>query len=176
MDSRQGRGALLAAAWCGTFAVTSIRADEVVEVWGECSHGEQTVAYTDDPSRIDNARRTGLVVMQWDYHLYSIEAPGSDEGYFINHSCDPNLWFRDAFTLVARRAVSEGDELTLDYALFEADRDWTSAWACVCGSSQCRGTITGRDWQRPELQGRYAEHFTPLFNKRIARHRRDPDE
>ena len=151
-----------------------IRANEVVEVWGERFRGEQTVEYTDDLNRIKDARRTGLIVMQWDDDLYSIETPGADEGYFINHSCDPSLWFHDAFTLAARRVVTEGDELTLDYALFEADNDRAAAWACACGSSHCRRAITGRDWQRPEVQSRYAEHFTPFLNKRIARHRSRP--
>ncbi|RWH82177.1 MAG: SET domain-containing protein [Mesorhizobium sp.] len=33
-----------------------------------------------------------------------------------NHSCDPNLWHQDATTVVARRAITKGEELTIDYA------------------------------------------------------------
>lgn len=60
-------------------------------------------------------------------------------GYFINHSC-PSLWFRDAFTLEARRLVLPGDELTFDYAVFEADDSFRAAWTCQCGAAAGRCT------------------------------------
>ena len=75
----------------------------------------------------------------------------------------------DAVTLVARRGIAPGEELTLDYALFEEDEDFTMPWECICGSPICRKRITGRDWRLPELQLRYGEHFSHLNLKRIAR-------
>jgi len=36
---------------------------------------------------------------------------------FGNHSCNPNLWMRDAVTIEARRIVEPGEEVTTDYAL-----------------------------------------------------------
>jgi hypothetical protein len=41
---------------------------------------------------------------------------GADDGYYLNHSCGSTLGFKGAFTLVARRAITPGDEVTLDYA------------------------------------------------------------
>src|SRR5581483_5291019 len=35
----------------------------------------------------------------------------------INHSCNSNLWLQDEVTVVARKAIAPGEELTLDYAL-----------------------------------------------------------
>ena len=32
--------------------------------------------------------------MQWDENLFSVENRGEDKGYFINHSCEPNIGFR----------------------------------------------------------------------------------
>lgn len=96
---------------------------------------------------------------------------GADDGYFLNHSCDPNLWFEDAFTLVARRRVEPGEELTIDYMLFEADESFRASWRCCCGARSCRGTFTGRDWQLADVQARYAGHFSPLLEKRVARER-----
>lgn len=84
----------------GTFASEALRADEIVEIWGEFSDGRRTVEYTDSASRAQEAKAAGKAVMQWDIDLFSIEERGSDEGYFLNHSCDPNLWFKDAFTLI----------------------------------------------------------------------------
>ena len=84
----------------------------------------------------------------------------------MNHSCDPNIWMSDAFTLSARRRIEPGEELTADYALWLYDVDWVLD-PCRCGSPLCRGRVTGRDWQLPELQVRYAGHFTPFINRLI---------
>jgi S-adenosylmethionine decarboxylase len=40
---------------------------------------------------------------------------------------------------------------------------------CTCGAPGCRRRVTGSDWQRPELQARYAGHFSPYLERRIAR-------
>jgi hypothetical protein len=45
------------------------------------------------------------------------EAAGSNpNGRKGNHSCDPNLWWVDAYTLAARRDRGVDEELTNDYA------------------------------------------------------------
>jgi hypothetical protein len=38
---------------------------------------------------------------------------------------------------------------------------------CLCGSVECRGVVTGRDWQLPELQTRYAGWFSPYLAKKF---------
>ena len=87
----------------------------------------------------------------------------------VNHSCDPNMWMADAYTLITSRDIKSGEELTADYALWEADESYVSKWKCKCGSPLCRGRVTGVDWKKPDLQNRYKEHFSPLLNKRIQR-------
>ena len=57
--------------------------------------------------------------MQRDTDLFSIEDRGDDDGYFVNHSCNGNLWMTDAFTLTARRDINKDEEITADYALWE---------------------------------------------------------
>lgn len=123
-------------------------------------------AYT-DANGAARARAQGKLVMQWDEDLYSIDERGDDATYFINHSCNPNLWMQDAFTLVARRQIEAGEELSADYALWESDEAFSSSWKCRCGAPECRGGVTGVDWRSLELQERYAGHFSPLLNKRI---------
>ena len=44
-----------------------------------------------------------------------VMAPGQDI-HFSNHSCDPNIWHVDAFTLAARRDIAADEEVVLDYA------------------------------------------------------------
>jgi uncharacterized protein len=142
----------------GLFAHADIEQDETIVILG----GNYT-----DAVGAEKARQDGKLIMQWDTNLYSYEDRGDSEDYFINHSCDPNLWMADAFTLTARRDIKAGEELTADYALWEADENFVSAWECQCGSPLCRSRVTGKDWRTPELQNRYEGHFSPLLNKRI---------
>ncbi len=90
------------------------------------------------------------------------------EDYFINHSCEPNLWMGDEVTLVARRKIAAGEEVTMDYAMHFADPNWTMRNPCKCGSSLCRQVITGKDWMLAQLQTSYRDHFSPFLNKRVA--------
>ncbi|MEU8624763.1 SET domain-containing protein [Streptomyces sp. NPDC048669] len=82
-----------------------------------------------------------------------------------NHSCDPTLWHADATTLTARRPLSPGEELTVDYATHTGYEPWTMT--CRCGTTACRDTITGADWRLPNLQHAYAGHWSPPLRDRI---------
>ncbi|HEY7021607.1 MAG TPA: SET domain-containing protein [Ktedonobacterales bacterium] len=102
-----------------------------------------------------------------DLHLVDlIQTPEAVEGS-INHSCDSNLWMGDEVTIIARRPIAAGEELTLDYALTTTQTDWGLDQPCQCGSSLCRGMVTGNDWRLPDVQARYAGHFVPYINERI---------
>lgn len=84
-----------------------------------------------------------------------------------NHSCDSNLWMRDEVTLAARRDIGPGEELTIDYALLTGPAEWRME-PCACGSSACRLSVTGEDWRLLDVQRRYAGHFSPFIQRRIA--------
>jgi len=98
--------------------------------------------------------------------LHLVLPPGQPNHYG-NHSCDPTLWWADAYTLVARRPIVAGEEVTSDYATSSGVADFVMA--CSCGSSLCRGVITGEDWRLPELQTRYSDHWIPALLERIRR-------
>src|SRR5579872_7178209 len=88
------------------------------------TEGEEVVRFGGEyvsKKEADEGKKNGKLVMQWDDDLYSIEKRGEDDTYFINHSCNPNVWMKDAFTLIARREIQQGEELTADYAMWEAD-------------------------------------------------------
>lgn len=144
----------------GMFAIQKIKKGEKVLNWGGLYVNKQEAK---------KAEKAGKLVLQWDDDLFSVETRGEDIGYFINHSCDSNTWMSDAFTLIARRNIEIGEEITVDYGLFDADEEHISSWECQCESSICRKKITGKDWRLPELQERYRDHFSPLNNKRINR-------
>jgi hypothetical protein len=143
----------------GLFATARISTGEVVMIWGGA-------VYT----RADLA--AGRVPGDTSYSFVEdnllIAAPGDAMDYFVNHSCDPSVWMADEVTVVARRAIEPGEEITGDYTVWEADPSYVVE-PCRCGSATCRGRFTGDDWRRPDLQARYRGHFLPYINRRIAR-------
>jgi len=142
------------------FAKEHIKAGEVVVVWG----GEYVTKNELETRKL----LPNTLIIQLDDDLYSIEQRGDDPTYYMNHSCDPNAWMKDAITFIARRDIKPGEEITADYAMWEGG-DYVSKWTCECGSQLCRKKITGQDWKLPELQERYKDHFSPLINKRIKK-------
>ena len=91
---------------------------------------------------------------------------------FTNHSCDPNIGVQGQIVFVAMRAIEAGEELTHDWATTDDDdREMT----CRCGAVCCRGTITGQDWRRLDLQKKYHGYFSWYLQRRIARTTSRPD-
>jgi len=84
---------------------------------------------------------------------------------YSNHSCNANLGVRGEITFVAMRNVRAGEELTHDWAMTDDD-DYSVE--CQCGAPNCRKILTGKDWQRPELQKRYAGYFSAYLARKIA--------
>lgn len=142
----------------GMFAAQNIRGGEVLIVWN--------VEYT-NAGEAKIAKSQGKMVMQWDSDLFSVENAGEDPGFFINHSCDPNSWLEDAYTVSAMKPIKKDEEITIDYALFEHEIGKIEIADCRCGAPSCRRQITGGDWQIIKLQKRYKNHFSPLINKKI---------
>jgi SET domain-containing protein len=98
--------------------------------------------------------------------------PSLDEN--LNHDCDANAWLADEVTLVARRDIAAGEEITFDQGTWNFDDSeytWDNA-TCGCGSADCRGALTEKDWQRPDVQARYAGHFHPVVQAMIDRLRK----
>lgn len=145
----------------GMFAVDFIKRGEVVVIWG----GNYV-----DKNKADIEKNNGKLVMQFDENLFSVEDRGESDTYFINHSCNPNVWMRDTFSLETMRKIEKGEEIVADYVIWETDEYKVSKWKCSCGSSNCRGIITGKDYLIPGLQDKYKNHFLPLINKRILNH------
>jgi uncharacterized protein len=143
----------------GMFARQPIRAgDVVVRLGGTVMTQEAFQAF------ILTVPRYNAVQIGEEAHLVDVATTIGG----MNHSCDANLWMGDEVTVVARCDIAAGEELTQDYALYTASPTWTMQ-PCRCGTVVCRGVITGLDWQRPDVQERYREHFSPFLNERIRR-------
>lgn len=89
---------------------------------------------------------------------------------YTNHCCDPNIAIQGQIVFVAMREIVPGEELTHDWATAD-DLDYEME--CNCRSPRCRGTITGKDWMKPELQVRYAGWFCWFLERKIDALRRD---
>jgi SET domain-containing protein len=145
----------------GLFATADIAKDEIVAVKGGHIVDRKTLREKITPL-------LGPVEIQIDDDLFI--APVSDEErelsmLYLNHSCDPNLGVRGEITFVAMRDIRAGEELTHDWAMSDED-DYSEE--CNCGATDCRKTLTGKDWQRPDLQKRYSGYFSAYLADKIA--------
>ncbi|PYL09785.1 MAG: SET domain-containing protein-lysine N-methyltransferase [Verrucomicrobia bacterium] len=146
----------------GLFATADIDKDEIVAVKG--GH-----IVTREFLRREITPKLGAVEIQIDDDLFI--APVTEEErelsmLYSNHSCDANLGVRGEITFVAMRDIRAGQELTHDWAMTDDD-DYSME--CKCGAPNCRRILTGKDWQRPELQKRYAGYFSAYLARKIAR-------
>ncbi|MEY2446214.1 MAG: uncharacterized protein QOE00_2794 [Ilumatobacteraceae bacterium] len=142
----------------GSFASEPITAGEVVAAFGgRC-------VTRDEFDLLPASQQVRSV--QIDENLYMAGAPEPEPADFINHACEPNLGLTGNVVLVAMRDIAVGEELTYDYATTDgSDYD---EFECHCGSTLCRGKVSGHDWMLPELQLRYRGSFSPYLTKRIA--------
>ncbi|HMF45070.1 MAG TPA: SET domain-containing protein-lysine N-methyltransferase [Candidatus Udaeobacter sp.] len=145
----------------GLFATADIAKDEIVAVKGGHIVDRKTVREKITPV-------FGPVEIQIDDGLFI--GPMTEEErelsmLYLNHSCDPNLGVRGEITFVAMRDIRAGEELTHDWAMTDDD-DYSAD--CNCGAVNCRKVLTGKDWQRSDLQKRYAGYFSAYLARKIA--------
>ena len=143
----------------GLFANADISQDEIVVVKG--GH------IIDGKALREITLLLGSVEIQIDDDLYI--APVSPEEretsmLYSNHSCDANLGIRGEITFVALRDIAPGEELTHDWCMTD-DGDYVLS--CNCHAPNCRGKLTGKDWQKPELQKKYAGYFSAYLQRKI---------
>jgi uncharacterized protein len=144
----------------GLVAVAPIAARELVAIKG--GHIVTTAALHALPERLQNSE----IQIADGFHLAAAEeAEYESVMLFINHSCEPNVGFAGNIVLVAMRDIRPGEELTTDYALFD---DHDGSMQCRCATRSCRGTIGGRDWQRPDLQHKYGTYFSAYLLGKAA--------
>lgn len=93
--------------------------------------------------------------------------PAATIVHYGNHSCDPNLWHVGPYEIATRRPVPVGEELTMDYATQTGAPGFSMP--CCCGAADCRGEVTSEDWRLADLRARYAGHWVPALEERIAR-------
>jgi len=145
----------------GLFAIADVAQGEIVAIKGGHIIDRKTLREKITPV-------LGPVEIQIDDDLFI--APVTEEQrelsmLYSNHSCEANLGVRGEITFLAMRDISAGEELTHDWAMTDDD-DYSVE--CNCGAANCRKILTGKDWQRPDLQKRYAGYFSAYLARKIA--------
>src|SRR5258708_25801078 len=144
----------------GLFAIEPITKDEVVCVKGGYIFDRQTL------NAMPAWYRAAEIQIAKDLFIGPLnQSEREGSMIFSNHSCDPNIGVLGQIVFVALRDISAGEELTHDWATTDDD-DYEME--CRCGAAQCRGRITGKDWQKLELQQKYKGHMSSYLAARIV--------
>jgi hypothetical protein len=145
----------------GLFAAAPIACGEIVVVKG--GH------IFDGATRAALQARLGPAEIQIGDDLFigpRTEAERDGAMIWSNHSCEPTIGVQGQIVFVALRDIAAGEELTHDWATTDDDG---SRMKCRCGAATCRGTVTGQDWRRPDLQEKYRGHFSWYLEQKIRR-------
>ena len=140
----------------GIFALMPIKRGELVAVFGGVVYEWDTFIHLPE-------RERSLCIQVEDRHFLVPSPIG--EGDYVNHSCNPNAGLSGQIGLVAMRDINPGEEVCFDYAM--SDTMPYDEFECGCGQLNCRGRVSGNDWQKPELQKRYAGFFAPHVQRHI---------
>ena len=140
----------------GIFATQPLKKGEVLAVFGGVVYEWETFKNLPEIER--------SLCIQVEENLFLVPRPiGS--GDYVNHSCTPNAGLLGQIGLVAMREIAVGEEVCFDYAM--CDTMPYDEFQCNCGSINCRRSVTGSDWQLPELQSRYKGYFAPHVQRKI---------
>ncbi|MEI6213710.1 MAG: SET domain-containing protein-lysine N-methyltransferase, partial [Desulfuromonadales bacterium] len=102
-------------------------------------------------------------------NAFDTESQESDDGFFFNHSCDPNSGIKGSIFLLALRDIEPDEEVTFDYAMCLHRVNGLPPYnlECLCGKENCRKIVTDDDWKLPELQKRYDGWFSWYLQEKI---------
>jgi|SRR3990170_4791455 len=132
----------------GLFATEDIKKGEIVwtlDKEEKIISKEERDTLPDETRRFAFQYKNGFIVVH-------------DGSEFMNHSCDPNLWWNGDNTLSAVQDIKKGEEITYDYSTADVG-SWIAEWICNCGSKDCRKKISGNDCLAKDFQEKYKGHL-----------------
>ena len=119
----------------------------------------EVLKHNDDDSQDDNNdnfRDSHTVQTDWDTHVV-MDIPA----ILVNHSCHANVGIRPnnvgAYDFIALTPIKKGQEILWDYETSEYDI--ASQFTCCCGSSNCRGVLSGYKNHGPIVKELYGEDY-----------------
>lgn len=85
---------------------------------------------------------------------------------YINHSCDPNVFFDTTLMkVIALKEIREEEEMTFFYP--STEWQMTQSFNCYCGSANCLGNIKGAAFLPEEVWRQY--RFTDFIQQQLAK-------
>ncbi|HUG39203.1 MAG TPA: SET domain-containing protein-lysine N-methyltransferase [Longimicrobiales bacterium] len=148
----------------GHYATRDIRAGERIVPFEERPHVLVTRSHVEAHWGEPDRGWFGQYAWPLTDEVWVIWASDPEEWRPINHSCDPSAWL-DGLDVVARRIISAGEQITLDYATFA--NEVMPPFHCRCGAAECRGVIRGDDYLQ-DFVARYGEHVSDYVRQRRA--------
>ncbi len=145
----------------GTFAKTEIKEGELIAAWGGyVKTYEDWDIYPESMQSLDNTLQVHDNIL-----IGSVFSKDIGDGYYTNHSCEPNAGIKGQILLVAMKDIQKDEEITFDYGttLFGIN----FKMICKCGKQTCRKIITSDDWKIPEMQKRYDGWFSYYLERKI---------
>ena len=149
----------------GSFAKAPIKKGEKIIQWG----GGFVVTMKEFKKGLKKGKFKPEASVNFDENhkwVEDINAPETPDAY-LNHSCNPNLWFTKNWSLSARRDIKKGEELTFNYPT--GDPHPLNS-RCQCGAKNCRKKITGNEWKDLEFQREYEGHFSPYMQMLVDKY------
>ncbi|HIJ10901.1 TPA: SET domain-containing protein [Candidatus Woesearchaeota archaeon] len=97
-----------------------------------------------------------------------------DPEYYINHSCDPNVYVKN-MKIYAMKDIKKGQEIFFDYSINAVKFDYpihntNFSWKikCKCNSDGCRKVVEGDFFRLPkEIQKKYIPFLDNWFKKKF---------
>lgn len=142
----------------GVFAKELIQKGEIVAVLGGVIvPGSEIKTYWN---------KMGHIGIQIDENFFIVPTRKEEleETGVFNHSCDPNIGFKNSIQFIAIRNIQKDEELVFDYAFNET---LMKDFECKCGSADCRKIITKNDWKNKNIQEKYKEFFSPYLHNKL---------
>ena len=129
----------------GMFATRAVRRGERIIAFEEQPHTLVTRSHVERHWKEPHASWFACYAWPLTDEVWVIWGRDPEDWKPINHGCEPTAWL-EGLDLVARRDLSQCDEITMDYATFCNER--MPSFRCECGALNCRGTIRGDDYLR----------------------------
>jgi SET domain-containing protein len=143
----------------GLFAVEPIARGELVCVKGGYIFDRQTL------NSMPDWFRAAEIQIAEDLFIGPVDEDEREGSMiFSNHSCEPNIGVKGQVVFVAMRDIESGEELTHDWATTDDD-DYQMK--CNCSARNCRRIVTGKDWQRKDLQEKYSGYMSWYLDEKI---------
>ena len=131
--------------------------------------GGHVMSVIEEPIFSDGTKDLAIMINE-DFVIGSKYESEIEDTDFFNHSCNPNAGIKGQVFLVAMRDIEADEEVTFDYAMVICESSGKLEgyeFNCLCGSANCRGKVTGKDWMIPELQMRYDGFFSWYLQEKI---------